>query len=233
MPLDIPYRRIQNLIEFFLKFPTREQLVVYLSENIAPIGNTVEVSTEILGDDGFITTQFRTGMNLFNSQKSKINLCDETPNAQALRTMKIVFTTVRQLDRNKLNFLADPSLENHIGQVLIPVTSRRIYSFIFIGDVEDLLDYSSFFECLSSILSFWEILREQLNLKKVHQCQGLDQELTARQKKIVEMIKLERTNSAIATLLGYSESLIRQETIIIYRKLGISGRRDLKKSIAS
>jgi len=36
------------------------------------------------------------------------------------------------------------------------------------------------------------------------------------------------TNFAIAEKLGYSESLIRQESIAIYRKLGILGRRDLK-----
>lgn len=41
------------------------------------------------------------------------------------------------------------------------------------------------------------------------------------------MIKEQKTNAAIASELGYSESLIRQETIIIYRKLGVSGRKDL------
>ncbi|MEY3318245.1 MAG: Bacterial regulatory protein luxR family, partial [Actinomycetota bacterium] len=41
------------------------------------------------------------------------------------------------------------------------------------------------------------------------------------------MIKSGSTNQEIASRMGYSESLIRQETIIIYRKLGISGRRDL------
>jgi DNA-binding CsgD family transcriptional regulator len=50
---------------------------------------------------------------------------------------------------------------------------------------------------------------------------------------MVEMIKEGRTNVSIAAILGYSESLIRQETIIIYRKLGISGRNELKDQVNS
>ncbi|NCV35144.1 MAG: hypothetical protein EBW66_06130 [Actinobacteria bacterium] len=44
---------------------------------------------------------------------------------------------------------------------------------------------------------------------------------------ILKMIQSGDTNQIIAERMGYSESLIRQETILIYRKLGISGRRDL------
>jgi DNA-binding CsgD family transcriptional regulator len=42
------------------------------------------------------------------------------------------------------------------------------------------------------------------------------------------MIQAGHTNQLIAVRMGYSESLIRQETISIYRKLKISGRRDLE-----
>lgn len=49
-------------------------------------------------------------------------------------------------------------------------------------------------------------------------------ELTERQNLILQMISEGRTNGDIADLLGYSESLIRQETIRIYAFLGCSGR---------
>ena len=52
--------------------------------------------------------------------------------------------------------------------------------------------------------------------------------LTERQELILALIEEGLTNLAIADRLGYSESLIRQETITIYRKLGIEGRRDLQ-----
>jgi DNA-binding NarL/FixJ family response regulator len=36
------------------------------------------------------------------------------------------------------------------------------------------------------------------------------------------------TNAQIAHEIGYSESLIRQETVVIYRKLGVSGRKEIQ-----
>ncbi len=51
--------------------------------------------------------------------------------------------------------------------------------------------------------------------------------LSNRQKVILEMLSKGATNSEIATEIGYSESLVRQETIEIYRILGVSGRKEL------
>jgi hypothetical protein len=52
-------------------------------------------------------------------------------------------------------------------------------------------------------------------------------DMTNRQKVILEMLSKGATNSEIALEIGYSESLVRQETIEIYRVLGVSGRREL------
>lgn len=70
-------------------------------------------------------------------------------------------------------------------------------------------------------------------MRKIPRSNIENYELTSRQLRILDMVKENRTNSSIAAALGYSESLIRQETIIIYRKLGIDGRRELRKSVAS
>ncbi len=51
-----------------------------------------------------------------------------------------------------------------------------------------------------------------------------DEELSERQELILKMISEGRTNGDIADILGYSESLIRQETIRIYATLKCSGR---------
>ena len=56
--------------------------------------------------------------------------------------------------------------------------------------------------------------------------QDFDKPLTERQNLILKLIAEGRTNAAIADVLGYSESLIRQETIKIYAKLGCSGRNE-------
>ena len=229
----IPYHKLQNLLDFFLKFPTREQLLVYMNENISPVGEIVEVFTGSLGEDGWISNEFSYGLSISRSFNSKMKITDQAPSARALRTMKIVLEDARSLEIEKSTVLHDYSAEDQQIHLVIPATTRRVYGFKIIGKTEDFAKSSPYFECLRSILSFWEFCRENLILNKVKHYHGENRELSTRQKKILDLIKLERTNSAIALLLGYSESLIRQETIAIYRKLGISGRRDLKKSLAS
>ena len=53
------------------------------------------------------------------------------------------------------------------------------------------------------------------------------QPLTERQELILELVRQGKRNSEIAQVLGYSESLIRQETMVIYKKLGVPGRKSL------
>lgn len=54
--------------------------------------------------------------------------------------------------------------------------------------------------------------------------------LTPRQWIILSAIKRGLTNPAIAKELEFSESLVRQETVQIYRKMGVSGRKELLES---
>lgn len=51
--------------------------------------------------------------------------------------------------------------------------------------------------------------------------------LTPRQRIILSAIRRGLTNSVIASELEFSESLIRQETVQIYRKMGVNGRKEL------
>ena len=55
-------------------------------------------------------------------------------------------------------------------------------------------------------------------------------DLTARQEKILELMRLGYTNEVIAQKIGYSPSLVKQETMLIFSKLGISGRKDLSNA---
>jgi DNA-binding CsgD family transcriptional regulator len=65
----------------------------------------------------------------------------------------------------------------------------------------------------------------EFSRRKTHKPSGVD--LSNRQKVILEMLSKGATNSEIALEIGYSESLVRQETIEIYRSLGVSGRKEL------
>ncbi len=90
-----------------------------------------------------------------------------------------------------------------------------------------------YFETLRSILTFWEALYDSKINKESSKPVLRDKSLTPRQENILKMVNEGKTNALIASQLGYSESLIRQETIIIYRKLGVEGRRELKREMAS
>ncbi len=54
--------------------------------------------------------------------------------------------------------------------------------------------------------------------------------LTPRQWDVLAGIRRGLTNAEVSVQLGFSESLIRQETVQIYRKLGVSGRKEILES---
>lgn len=53
-------------------------------------------------------------------------------------------------------------------------------------------------------------------------------ELTQRQQDIYQLIKKGMTNEAIALQIGFSPSLVKQESMLIFSKLGVSGRKGLQ-----
>lgn len=92
---------------------------------------------------------------------------------------------------------------------------------------EDLIEC---LEALASIVS-GALTRRVLNLPNQSKFEEISnnlffspQSLSQRQELILKLISEGRTNNDIADILGYSESLIRQETIKIYAILGCSGR---------
>ena len=126
-----------------------------------------------------------------------------------------------------------PGITDYGTGLGFPTTTRRLYAFAFVGENENFDGFMEYFECIRSILTLWETLNESKSIKQMPKPELLDTALTQRQERILELINAGKTNATIATQLGYSESLIRQETIIIYRKLGVDGRRELKKAVAS
>lgn len=92
-----------------------------------------------------------------------------------------------------------------------------------------------YFESLRSVLNMYINLVDQLNTFTVERTNkpksvSRGDKLSERQALILEMVKDGMTNKAIVDELGYSESLIRQETMAIYQKLGIEGRRELTRT---
>jgi transcriptional regulator with GAF, ATPase, and Fis domain len=76
-------------------------------------------------------------------------------------------------------------------------------------------------------------LLEQINHrgKKMLSSTAKSSELTERQKVIRDLILRGMTNAQIANEIGYSDSLVRQETIAIYAALNVSGRKELLEAV--
>lgn len=97
---------------------------------------------------------------------------------------------------------------------------------------EDALDHVDYFNTLRAIFQLYFrndgksakfLIRKEDSREKL-----AGRRLTERQELIFELIHKGLTNVAIGNRLGYSESLIRQESILIYKKMGIKGRKEIK-----
>jgi|LakMenEpi03Aug12_release.lakeMendotaPanAssembly.Ray.scaffolds.fasta_scaffold207625_2 DNA-binding CsgD family transcriptional regulator len=229
----IASERLRLLMNFMLGFPTREQLVVYLSENICPSGELAGVSTAHLGDAGVIDFEFFYGFRIPHPVVTSIHISDDDPTAETFRTQKVQIVELRSIYGDFTNALEMPGITDYTLGVSFPITSKRVYCFAFMCDLETFTNYSEYFECVRSIITFWETFKDSKTIKELAKPEYINNSLTPRQEQILELINDGKTNATIAMHLGYSESLIRQETIIIYRKLGVSGRRELKTTIAS
>jgi len=98
-------------------------------------------------------------------------------------------------------------------------------------DVEITEEVTSFLFAVGGILAL-HLIRlttdfERAELQSVKDSQSEKGRLSDRENEIIEKIIAGMSNSQIARELGFSESLIRQETVKIYQILNVTGRKEL------
>lgn len=104
--------------------------------------------------------------------------------------------------------------------------------FAFLDHPVDLNeDFKHYLRLTGAVIAL-HLLREKVESQIPEYQRSVDRkrisiDMSNRQKVILEMLSKGSTNSEIALEIGYSESLVRQETIEIYRILGVSGRKEL------
>ena len=231
MPVISAYKRIQRIADFALSCKSRDQLVAFLSSNVCPFGELVAAGTANLGEDGYVRTEFRYGFSTSIEPPPPVHISADHPSVRTLIEMQIQVIDMNGLHKRYEDIPSSvkPNSE-YIVSITLPATTSKIYGFAFQRDVRIMQDYLDYFECILSILSNWEKMNSTKTISRLSHNVIENSSLTIRQEKIVELIKEGRTNTSIASILGYSESLIRQETIIIYRKMGVNGRRGLLES---
>jgi DNA-binding CsgD family transcriptional regulator len=92
-------------------------------------------------------------------------------------------------------------------------------------------EFEEFLRLIGSVIVLDSSHRQEIlpihRVENARAKKGATKTLSPRQKVILEKLTKGATNSEIALEVGYSESLIRQETIEIYRIMGVSGRKEL------
>lgn len=112
-----------------------------------------------------------------------------------------------------------------------PVQSLGSFLVVLNGNIETCLEFDHFVRAVGNLLALHIMdqvpVHELVSMKSsLHSTQ---RRLTPRQELIRDLLVKGFTNPQIAAEIGYSESLVRQETIAIYSTLRVSGRKELIK----
>lgn len=227
--IDTGFDRLSSIIKFVLLSRSRHQVISFLSLHTSPFGELCGASTATLNSEGFVVidSQYRYGFSDSLKSPPPTHIMADHPSVNALRTMKIQVIDMETIhsEYSDIPETVERKSEYKVS-IVLPVSASRIYGFAFTSDVRSFKDHLSYFECIRSLLAAWELIVEQIS-HGANKPNIKGHALTERQEEIVELIKSGRTNMSIAALLGFSESLIRQETMAIYRKLGVTGRKEI------
>ena len=232
------------LANFLQQKPDTEELCEYLATSVCPTGELSRVYIGRLDNDAVIRTEMTFGYALDSEVTDlAIPLESDRPVADALRKKKIVIGNKKELFDKYSEVQDVDNRSSWASTAAIPTHSGYVFAFLLQCTIEE-PEYALFyFRVVCALLGFYnfeEVRAKQLTRKRVkNQLQNArvfaskGSPLTERQELITDLIKKSKTNGQIGHMLGYSESLIRQETIIIYQKLGVEGRRELIQSKVS
>lgn len=243
--MSLSERQIHNLFEIAKIIhmdPEPQDLCALLATRVCPEGELVRVYLAKLYQDGI----FRTLSAFGYSSDSKIlefqtGLDKKIPLVDAYLRAEVLLLDKEDLSIKYPNFRLIDSHSPLEALVITPTLTGGLV-FVFRLQVRLSQNYSEklYFEAIATLLSFYREecskpgmqIAGQINLefsKKSPQLEELkNRPLTGRQRTILAHIQEGLTNSQIAREIGYSESLVRQESILIYAKMGVRGRVDLR-----
>ena len=238
MSLDNYLSRILQLLQVIQQQPKRLQLITWLHKNLSMPNYKPAVCFFELDDNENIRPRAIVGLDgLTLEQLPSVKLEENRPVSNVLRDMKMAVYSKEDLASQNLQIVKE-SLNLSYRQsevtkwesaVAIPVGLNKGYSFLFRHDITQIDSALEYLRLLEALLNTYESLVQKeapTDSKKPI----LGQEFSNRQEEIFKLIKLGKTNLQIALVLGYSESLIRQETMTIYKKNGIGGRKEILAS---
>lgn len=204
--------------------PTLDQLTQFLSLNHCPSGEVSRVYFARINKNKNLVIEAEQGFepeNCYVGKEFPIEM--GRPSGRSILENKILFE-----ENNPEYYIKYPAIRNQpipypwSSQVSIPINSQY---FMQCGRYAEMVEGDElFYQNLQSLMQiyFSKIGKVSLEIGDL-----FGKPLTARQNVILELMQQGRTNEEIAEKIGYSASLVKQETMLIFSKLGVSGRRDL------
>ena len=221
-------QRIKELISFIDANPSIDQIVKFLSRNIDPFGENSGVSAYRLNERGVLEYLHEHGFPEELDKTVEISIMDDNPLSICARTGDMQIVSMMSLHTNYLDATHHELRANFSSGMAIQINSEYLLGVLLKANYSDLIRRLDYLECMSEIIKSWgkrsKISRESFERRLDFE----SSQLTGRQFEILKLMKRGETNASIAEILGFSESLIKQETMVIFKKLEVSGRRDLQ-----
>ena len=221
---------LTQLVNFLEGQPNLPDLALYLGTNACLSGELSKVYIGRMEDQGLISS-----VSTFGYKSDELEFIDDLdlqaskPICLAARKNSIV---IRNHNENYYTEFPDAVrfTDEWRSIVCIPLSPRYVMTLALQVPTADDAPEINYFEMLGILIRFYinlAIVRNEKDVLAFHMQSVKGKPLTARQEIILTSLKKGLTNREIAQEVSYSESLIRQETVIIYAKLGISGKKDL------
>lgn len=222
------FPKAQSLVEFIAKKPVRAQVVSHLSRELSPGDDRCAVALVQLSKEGTLHCIAADGFVVHDPFSiNGVRIESDRPSSLAMRNPELRVFASKEFERF-IALIAECEREVWSSGATIPIGTHMMYFVLFKNDVTKVEHFIEYLSCMASLLTVVEQeFRERNGRGRTEWFQDDVKELTERESTIEKFIRDGLTNAQIAERLGYSESLIRQETVIIYRKLGVSGRKDL------
>ena len=221
---------VSQLNEYLeIKRPSLDDLIHFVAARTLQPWSAERAFIARVDRDGVFREIAYFGFQFENSAGwAEVNIMDRVPMAVAARSGSIVVANEEHITEVYKDLVDRRS--SRVGRSIIDVPILKggvpvgVMGIVFAGEIPADESFLPFLRSLASCIVFsMDDNRRKILTKRTG---GLHVELTERQKKILKMMAEGLTNSVMAQRLGFSESLIRQETVKIYRNLNVSNRHE-------
>jgi len=224
--MPIYLKKLHIITQYLAESPTLDELANFLSIHHCPSGEVSSVYFAKVTPNKSLIFEAVHGFQSdeFVQVGREIPIESTRPSGRSIIENRIIFD---EIDPNY--YLQYPALIND-GNTHYPWSTKismpiNAQYFLQIGRYCSFLQQDKeFYQNIQSLLQiyFSKIGKVALEIGDLS-----GKPLTERQEDILALIKKGMTNDEIAIEIGYSSSLVKQESMLIFSKLGISGRKGL------